>query len=217
MRLRDLERQLSRIPPHPKPRLDLEQYATPASLAGPLLYEAYSLGDVEGKRVVDLGCGTGVFALGALLLGARQALGVDVDPLSLALARRLATELGVADRAEWAEADIARWTLDHSGEAGADVVFMNPPFGAQAKGADRPFLDAAFRTAPTLYTLHNEATRDFVEQYAAQASYHATHAWRLLFPLRHQYRHQERAVQEVPVVALRLVRSLDSEVSDSHS
>lgn len=205
MRLRDLERQLSRVPPHPRPRLDLEQYATPASLAAPLLYEAYRLGDVEDKRVVDLGCGTGVFALGALLLGARAALGVDVDPLSLAVASRVADELGVAERAAWAEADVARWRDEPAaGAGGADVVLMNPPFGAQAKRADRPFLDAAFRTAPVVYSLHNEATRGFVESYAAQAGYRATHAWRLLFPLRHQFRHQERAVQEVPVVALRL-------------
>ena len=180
LRLRDLERLLSRVPPHPRPRVELEQYATPADLAAPLLHEAY--------------------ALGAALLGAARVTGVDVDPLSLEVARRVSGELGAA--VEWVEADVAAWR----GEA--DTVVMNPPFGAQVRHADRAFLDAAFRTAPVVYTLHNEGTRAFVEQRAAQAGYAVTHAWRLVFPLRHQFRHQEKRVQEIPVVALRLARSL---------
>lgn len=200
MRLRDLERALSAIPPHPAPRVELEQYATPASLAAPLLHEAYALGDVAEKRVLDLGCGTGVFAIGAALLGAAPVVGVDVDAASLVVARGAAQRLG-AD-VEWVEADVATWKGD-----AFDTVIMNPPFGAQNRGADRPFLDAAFRTAPVVYSLHNESTRAFVEAYAVKAGHRPTHAWRLLFPLRHQYRHQEKAVQEIPVVALRMVRS----------
>lgn len=211
LRLRDLERLLSRVPPHPSPRADLEQYATPAHLAAPLLHEAYALGDVEGRRVADLGCGTGVFALGAALLGASRVTGVDVDPLSLAVARREAEALGVAERLEWVASDVSAWR----GEA--DTVVMNPPFGAQVRHADRAFLDAAFRAAPVVYTLHNEATRAFVEQRAAQAAYATTHAWRLVFPLRHQFRHQEKRVQEIPVVALRLVHSSESAENVSRS
>lgn len=207
MRLRDLERLLSRVPPHPRPRLDLEQYATPASLAAPLLYEAYALGDLRERRVVDLGCGTGVFAIGAALLGAREAVGVDVDAASLEVARQAAAALGA--RVEWVEQDVAAW------RGAADAVLMNPPFGAQVRGADRAFLDAAFRTAPLVYSLHNEATRGFVETYAQAAGYRVTHAWRLLFPLRHQFRHQEKAVQEIPVVALRMGRGLENPVAES--
>jgi putative methylase len=199
LRLRDLERLLSRIPPHPRPRLDLEQYATPAHLAAPLLFEAASLGDISDRHVVDLGCGTGVFAIGAALVGARPVTGVDVDPASLEVARREAAALK-AD-VDFVEADVSQWA------GRADTVMMNPPFGAQVRGADRIFLDVAFRTAPTIYTLHNEGTRGFVEGCAKDAGYAATHAWRLTFPLRHQFRHQEKRVQEVPVVALRLVRS----------
>lgn len=207
MRLRDLERMLSSIPPHPSPRLELEQYATPPDIAAPLLHEALALGDVAGRRVVDLGCGTGIFAIGAALLGAAQATGVDVDGASLALARSAAVKLG-ADVA-WVESDVSHWR----GEA--DTALMNPPFGAQVRGADRAFLDAAFRAAPVVYTLHNATTRAFVEQYAQDAGYRATHAWRLRFGLRHQYRHQSKAVQEIEVVALRLVRSSVTILPDS--
>lgn len=210
VRLRDLERALARIPPHPRPRLDLEQYATPADLAAPLLFEAANLGDLPGRRVADLGCGTGVFAIGAALLGASSVAGVEVDAASLEVARREAAALGVA--VEWIEADVADW------EGRADTVLMNPPFGAQVRGADRAFLDAAFRARPhAVYSLHNESTRAFVEQRARDAGYATTHAWRLGFPLRHQFRHQEKRVQEIPVVALRLVHDQGTTVQDSTS
>jgi putative methylase len=199
MLLNELERMLQTIPPHPAPRVELEQYATPAELAAPLLFEARTLGDIEGKTVVDLGCGTGVFAIGAALLGAQSSLGVDVDASSLTVAHAAAERLGTA--VEWREADVAAW------QGGADTVLMNPPFGAQQRGTDRGFLDAAFRTAPVVYTLHNAATLAFVEAYAGRAGFVRTHAWRLRFPLRHQYRHQTHAVQEIDVVAIRITKS----------
>lgn len=41
------------------------------------------LGEIEtyapGQNVLDLGCGSGILAIGALLLGARAAVGVDID------------------------------------------------------------------------------------------------------------------------------------------
>jgi ribosomal protein L11 methyltransferase len=40
-----------------------------------------------GEHVLDYGCGSGILAIVALRLGAREALGVDVDPLALAAAR----------------------------------------------------------------------------------------------------------------------------------
>lgn len=202
MRARELERKLSAVPPHPAPRLDLEQYATPADLATMLLFEAYGLGDVQGKRVADLGCGTGVFAIGAALLGAAEAIGVDVDAAAVDVARQSAAALGA--QVGWHVLDVSEWR----GEA--DTVIMNPPFGAQQRGADRAFLDAAFQAAPVVYSMHNALTLAFVEEHARKAGFARTHAWRLAFPLRHQYAHQERAVREIEVVAVRLTKSPES-------
>ncbi|WP_440997811.1 50S ribosomal protein L11 methyltransferase [Arhodomonas sp. SL1] len=51
-----------------------------------------------GERVVDYGCGSGVLAIAALLLGAREALGVDNDPQALVASRENARRNGVAER-----------------------------------------------------------------------------------------------------------------------
>lgn len=186
------------MPSHPAPRLDLEQYATPAEIAAPLLFEARALGDIEGRDVVDLGAGTGVLAIGAALLGARVRA-VEVDAVALGAAREAAGRLGA--RVEWIEGDVGSW------RGRADTVVMNPPFGAQRRGADRAFLDAAFQTAPVVYSMHHAPTLPFVEARAGEAGFRRTHAWRLRFALKHQYRHQERATQEIDVVAVRLTES----------
>ncbi len=55
-----------------------EQYVTPSHIASDILWYAYQKGDIEDKKVVDFGCGNGLFAIGSALLGAK-ATGVDID------------------------------------------------------------------------------------------------------------------------------------------
>ncbi|MFA5862052.1 MAG: METTL5 family protein [Candidatus Thermoplasmatota archaeon] len=196
MRLRDLERTLSSIAAHPAPKAELEQYTTPGDLAARLLAEASALGDIGGKRVVDLGCGTGVLAIGAQLLGAASVVGIDVDEASLAVARTEAARIGA--EVEFIAMDVSAWP------GSADTVIMNPPFGAQRPGADRPFLDAAFAHAAVVYSLHNAMTRAFVEAYARDHGFAVTNTWLLKFPLRQQYRHQSRSVADIDVLAFRM-------------
>ncbi len=43
--------------------------------------------DVDGAKVIDYGCGSGILALAALILGASQAIGVDTDPQALEASR----------------------------------------------------------------------------------------------------------------------------------
>jgi len=141
-----------------EPVARLEQYETPATLASDLLHLAWSHGDLEGL-VLDLGCGTGVLGIGAALYGA-HAVGVDADADALRTARSNSTAAGVSEATDWLRGDASSLPL-----ASADTVVMNPPFGAQNRGADRPFLRAAERVAETAYTVHNKGSLGFVESF----------------------------------------------------
>ena len=53
---------------------------------------------VPGVRVLDYGCGSGILAIAAMMLGARDALGVDIDPEAVAAARANAARNAAAAR-----------------------------------------------------------------------------------------------------------------------
>src|SRR5690606_26129531 len=59
-----------------------------------------------GERVLDAGTGTGILAIAALRLGAREAVGFDIDPWSAENAAENAALNGVADRFEVREGGI---------------------------------------------------------------------------------------------------------------
>lgn len=52
---------------------------------------------VEGKAVIDFGCGSGILAIAAILLGATHAVGTDIDPQAIEASRDNARRNGIAD------------------------------------------------------------------------------------------------------------------------
>lgn len=195
-----LEILLQRVKGHPKPAAGLEQYSTPAAIAADVLWFAYGEGDIAGKKVVDLGCGTGILGIGAKLLGAEEVISLDVDEAALGVAMQNASALGV---------DLSLLTVDVTDfPEPADTVVMNPPFGAQKSDlhADAKFLERALATAPVTYTFHKAETEAFVRQRVAELGGEATHRKAYAFPLPHSMPFHTEAVREVPVVMLRVLR-----------
>jgi len=66
------------------------------------------LTEIEGKRVIDLGCGRGYESYTVGRLGAKNVLGVEGREAFIAVARRGAEHFGVADRVEFANYDVRR-------------------------------------------------------------------------------------------------------------
>ncbi|MBD2810146.1 50S ribosomal protein L11 methyltransferase [Xenorhabdus sp. Vera] len=54
--------------------------------------------ELEGKTVIDFGCGSGILAIAALKLGAKQAIGIDIDPQAIQASRDNAERNGVSDQ-----------------------------------------------------------------------------------------------------------------------
>lgn len=64
--------------------------------------------DCTGKQVLDVGCGSGILAVASLLLGADNALGVDIDLNSVNVAEKTAKENNVSHKAEFRQADLVK-------------------------------------------------------------------------------------------------------------
>lgn len=194
MKKNELERRLQKVAPHSRPRPDLEQYSTPASVAADMLFTAYSFGDIAGREVVDLGCGSGILSIGAALLGASKVTGIDVDPAAVEDAIRNVEEAGV-------DVDIR---LEDIGEVDlrADTVIMNPPFGAQRRNADRPFLEAAVSIAPRVYSLHNARTVDFLLKMVSAMGREVFFQKSYKFEIPHMFEFHDKRKKEIEVALL---------------
>lgn len=195
MKKRKLEMLLEQVKGFDSPDVRREQYATPAVVASELLYFAYMSGDLEGS-VVDLGCGTGMLAIGAGLLGTKKIIGIDSDIRALEIAKKNANQLDV---------DIAWVCCDVRDFCGRfDTVVMNPPFGAQEKGNDRPFLDKALEIGKAIYTIHNAGSADFVRGFI-EGRGNITDIVALKFPIRHTFKFHTKEIAYIDVELYRIL------------
>lgn len=56
--------------------------------------------DLQGKTIIDFGCGSGILAIAALKLGAAKAIGIDIDPQAIQASRDNAQRNGVSEQLE---------------------------------------------------------------------------------------------------------------------
>lgn len=56
--------------------------------------------DLDGKEVVDFGCGSGILGIAALKLGAARVVGIDIDPQALLASQDNANRNDVGDKIE---------------------------------------------------------------------------------------------------------------------
>ncbi|GGL57102.1 METTL5 family protein [Halocalculus aciditolerans] len=195
-----VERRLADVAAFENPRAALEQYATPADIAAQLLHLAGMQGDLS-RPVLDLGTGTGMLALAAALYDAPRVVGVDRDAGPLRTARENERRVAPGRGVEWVRGDVASLPV---APPEAVTVVSNPPFGAQQRGADRPFLAAAAEHAAVSYTIHNAGSEDFVEFFAGERGGEVTHAYRLAFPLPNQFDFHDAEAAQVDAELFRI-------------
>jgi len=140
---------LSRLEPNPEPKLEWESYNIDAESAAEMVYTAFLYGDIKGKRIADLGCGSGILGIAAMLLGARQAVGVEIDRTALETAIINTKRVGV--RIDLILGDIECIV------GRFDTVLMNPPFGTWKRGFDVKFLKKAIEISDVVYSLHKRS------------------------------------------------------------
>ncbi|MCU4799474.1 METTL5 family protein [Halobacteria archaeon HArc-gm2] len=206
---RALAQQLGVVAGFEDPRAPLEQYRTPPELAAHLVHLADLRGDVEGKTVLDLGCGTGMLALGAALRGPERVVGVDIDPAPLGTARDNERKVASTTSVSWVRADATDLPLRP--DPAETTIVMNPPFGAQSgnEHADRAFLATAADVAGVSYSIHNDGSQEFVESFAADEGGDVTDSYRTEFELPRQFDFHDEEKRTIDAEVYRIEWSAD--------
>ena len=189
MKKKELEIYLQKIPYFEKPKTNFEQYTTSADIAADIIYIAFQMEDIENKIVLDLGCGTGIFSVGAYITGAKKVIGIDIDKDAIKTAKRFADENKL--KIDFIVKDIK--DLDIL----CDTVIMNPPFGAQKSNiyADRRFIEKAFEKANVIYSLHLTKTIPFIEKMVSSLKGNIDLTKNYNFPIKYsQYFHAKKVV-----------------------
>lgn len=143
MKAKHLESALSGVADFEQPKWALEQYRTPPRLAAAVLKCIED--ELDGARVLDLGCGTGMLLAGACMLGAEEggSVGVDADVEALGQAARNLLELGLEPELVLGDVVAGLPFASRRGAAAGpafDVAVMNPPFGTKNQGVDLLFV-----------------------------------------------------------------------------
>ncbi|WP_338604068.1 METTL5 family protein [Sulfolobus tengchongensis] len=131
-----------------------------------IVWHAYISGHISGKKVADLGCGTGVFCLAISLLNGYCTC-IEIDLESLEVVRNLKYELGL--EMDLINADATNFTGKF------DTVIQNPPFGVVRRGIDLEFLKSAFNIANVIYSIHksNTKSREIIANLAKENGFKA--------------------------------------------
>lgn len=199
MKKKELEILLQKIPSFYKPVPYLEQYITSSDIAADIIFTAHQLGDIENKIVLDLGCGTGIFSVGAFLTGAKKVIGIDIDNNIIDIARNYAKKNNF--KIIFKVQDVK------DVEINCDTVIMNPPFGAQKgnQNADRKFIEKGFEVASVLYSLHLTKTIPFIKKLVTSLRGNITYSKNYIFPIKWTFNFHKKRLSNFDVTLLRTV------------
>jgi putative methylase len=188
---------LSQLRVFDKANAQLEQYPTDSEVASDALWLAHMLGDLNGKTVLDLGAGTGVLSIGALLLGAKSATLVEVDASALDIAKEnkafIEEKIGKKLEMSFVNSNVLECALK------SDVVLMNPPFGTRDEHIDSKFLLKAFEMGRVIYSFHKDGTGKHIDRLIEQNGFEKTHHLRFSFPLKQTMSHHTKKIERIDV------------------
>jgi len=197
MKQKDLEIFLTQLGSFKKPKLELEQYQTPPRLIATILWRALYLGELENKAVGDLCCGTGLFGIGAKLLGAKKVSCVEIDKDAIDIAKRNSVKAEV--EVEFINEDVRKISKSF------DTVFMNSPFGIQGTIKDQEFLLAALNISKVVYSIHlyQEKNIEFLTRFVSKHEREIKEIIRAEFEIPKTYKFHSKKQHIIEVAILR--------------
>lgn len=80
---------------------------------------------IEGKRVVDIGCGPGHYSIRLANMGAQSAMGLDFAPAMIERAKQNAEQAGVGSRCEFVYGDFLAYSFNCTFDYAVVMGFMD--------------------------------------------------------------------------------------------
>ncbi len=192
-----LEVILSKLEGFKEPSVKDEQYVTPSSIAAEVIWKAHLNGDILGKVVADLGCGTGILGIGCLLLNAKKVIFIERDKGAMEICEKniekLESEGYEFDDYEFEREDIKNFRVS------VDTVIMNPPFGTKEKHVDKDFLLKAFEISEMTYSFHKTITNDYILHLARQGRFQLDERFDFKFMLGNTMKHHTKSKAYIQV------------------
>ena len=146
---KQLEIELSKIiDDFKEPKIKFEQYMTPPEIAAFMIHYAWMKGEIENKKIIDIGAGTGMLGIGAAFLGGNVTM-IEIDKDAYEILKNNVAKTDHEIRL------INKNIFDFDFEEEYDTALINPPFGIKSKNKDMDFIVKASKISKHIFSIHD--------------------------------------------------------------
>ena len=204
MKLKNIISDLESLETFSSPKDYLEQYQTPASVAGEMIHYISNNYSIQNYSIADLGCGTGILGIAAALCGCKNVFLFDIDEEALEIAKNNVESLELNDNIQIIQTDVNQLRLCKKLNKYFDLVVTNPPFGIRSEnGADVEFLKtASYLCNNTIFSLHKFSTVNFLKKFYNKNGISDIKSFKIEYNLPKTYKFQKKKEKNIDVVCL---------------
>lgn len=146
---KQLEIELSKIiDDFKEPKIKFEQYMTPPEIAAFMIHYAWMKGEIENKKIIDIGAGTGMLGIGAAFLGGNVTM-IEIDKDAFEILKNNVAKTDHEIRL------INKNIFDFDFDEEYDTALINPPFGIKSENKDMDFIVEASKISKHIFSLHD--------------------------------------------------------------
>ena len=146
---KQLEIELSKIiDDFKEPKIKFEQYMTPPEIAAFMIHYAWLKGEIENKKIIDIGAGTGMLGIGAAFLGGNVTM-IEIDKDAFEILKNNVAKTDHEIRL------INKNIFDFDFDEEYDTALINPPFGIKSENKDMDFIVEASKISKHIFSLHD--------------------------------------------------------------